>query len=110
MAMQSIELNFDPSAYDTATNELFTQLGKLQQARNKYDALKKQIPSFWTGAEAEDASKTIEANIKLVDQAYENVKEQKETYSKANDEATQKRSEFKAALDEAKAAVTDLFV
>lgn len=40
MAMQSIELNFDPTAYDTAQSELFTQLGKLQEARNEYDALK----------------------------------------------------------------------
>ena len=37
MAMQSIELNFDPTAYDTAQSELFTQLGKLQEARNEYD-------------------------------------------------------------------------
>ena len=71
MAMQSIELNFDPTAYDTAQSELFTQLGKLQEARNEYDALKSQISQFWTGAEAESARETIQSNIKLVDQAYE---------------------------------------
>ena len=78
MAMQSIELNFDPTAYDTAQSELFTQLGKLQEARNEYDALKNQISQFWTGAEAESARETIQSNIKLVDQAYENVKKQQQ--------------------------------
>ena len=109
MAMQSIELNFDPTAYDTAQSELFTQLGKLQEARNEYDALKNQISQFWTGAEAESARETIQSNIKLVDQAYENVKKQQQTYQQANNEATQKRTEFKNAMNDAKSAVEALF-
>lgn len=109
MAMQSIELNFDPTAYDSAQSELFRQLGKLQEARNEYDALKNQISNFWTGAEAESARETIQSNIKLVDQAYENVKKQQQTYKDANTEAAQKRDEFKSAMNEAKAAVEALF-
>lgn len=109
MAMQSIELNFDPTAYDSAQSELFRQLGKLQEARNDYDTLKNQINNFWKGAEAESARETIQSNIKLVDQAYENVKKQQETYKNANEEAAQKREEFKNAMSEAKAAVEALF-
>lgn len=109
MAMQSIELNFDPTAYDSAQSELFKQLGKLQEARNEYDALKNQISQFWKGAEAESARETIQSNIKLVDQAYENVKKQQTTYKNANEEATQRREEFKSAMSEAKAAVEALF-
>ena len=107
--MQSIELNFDPTAYDSAQSELFEQLGKLQEARNKYDALKNQINNFWKGAEAESARETIQSNIKLVDQAYENVKKQQQTYKTANEEAAQKREDFKSAMTEAKAAVEALF-
>lgn len=109
MAMQSIELNFDPTAYDSAQSELFKQLGELQEARNEYDALKNQISNFWKGAEAESARETIQSNIKLVDQAYENVKKQQQTYKDANSDASAKRAEFTAALNEAKAAVEALF-
>lgn len=107
--MQSIELNFDPDSYDTAQSELFRQLGQLQEARNEYDALKNQINNFWKGAEAESARETIQSNIKLVDQAYENVKKQQQTYKTANEEAAKKREDFKNAMNEAKAAVEALF-
>lgn len=109
MAMQSIELNFDPTAYDSAQSELFKLLGELQEARNDYDALKNRIDQFWKGAEAESARETIQSNIKLVDQAYENVKKQQQTYKDANEEATRKREDFKSAMNEAKAAVEALF-
>jgi len=107
--IQSIELNFDPDSYDTAQSALFEQLGKLQDARSRYEALKNKIGNFWTGEEAENAKNAIQANIDVVDKSYENVKKQQETYKNANSEATQKRTEFNAAVTEAKDAVKALF-
>lgn len=105
-----IILNFKPSAYQNAIDGLQEQLTALESARAEYVVLRDRISSFWTGQEAEAATENINKNIKLVEQAYANVEEQKKTYMAASDDAGARRENLSSALNELGSALSDLFV